>query len=447
MVEISKPLLLLALLTAAAANRVYVHPFGMFALGNGSCENTQVPARRPLQTVSLPSIEDGMVPDPPYTDTEQKGNVTQTTAVLAQLLNFLGQRLYSELRKHEAPNAVFSPVNAYGTLVTFYLGAWGATAGQLQKFLGLEKETDPADCLTPFDGHKVLRTLRYINGLVDGTTDELWTKTWVLSAANLSESFVRGVRELSDTSHTQAADLSQPLRIHSQLNAFMDMASEGKNKLQGINSTSDLLFASSVHFKGKWKTMFRPEATSLQEFWIDDKTSVKVPLMTHTGKHSHLDDKHTKCTVLKLALSSNAYMLLVLPHQGAQLDSIEDMIIVHISEWSQHLKEGLVEVSLPKLSLNVVSDLQGILSGMGLPTLLGTGADFSQLSTKGNFTVGMVLNEVVLDMSEGGSEQQDKPQGAETALKLTFNRPFSFAVIEGSSGAVLLLGRIGNPAK
>ena len=50
----------------------------------------------------------------------------------------------------------------------------------------------------------------------------------------------------------------------------------------------------------------------------------------------------------------------------------------------------LVEVSLPKLALNVVSDLQGILSDMGLPALLGAGADFSQLSPKGNFTVGTV---------------------------------------------------------
>ena len=57
-----------------------------------------------------------------------------------------------------------------------------------------------------------------------------------------------------------------------------------------------------------------------------------------------------------------------------------------------------------------------------------------------------VLNEVVLEMSEEGSEQHDLPQGAEAALKLTFNRPFSFAVMEGNSGAVLLLGRIGNPA-
>lgn len=445
--EITRPLLLITLVTAAAANRVYVHPFTMFALGNGSCVKTQLPAARPPDTVSLASVEDGVEPDPRYAHTEQ-GNVTQMTSVLAQQLNFLGHRLYNALRAQKAPNALFSPVNAYGTLVTFYLGAWGATAGQLQRLLGLGSEEDAADCLSPFDGHKVLHTLRDINGLADGTTDELRTQTWVFSNANLSQSFVQGVRELSDTSHIRAADLSQELGAQSQLNAFMEKTSAGKSKLlfRDISSVSDLLFASSVHFKGKWRTMFRPEATSLQEFWIDDKTSVKVPLMTHTGKYSYLDDQGSKCTVLKLTLSNNAYMLLVLPYEGAQLDPREDRLILQISEWSKDLKEGIVEVSLPKLSLNVVSDLQGILSDMKLPALLGTGANFSQLSMKGNFTVGKVLNEVVLEMSEEGSEQQDKPQGAEAELKLTVNRPFSLAIIEGSSGAVLLLGRVGNPA-
>ena len=91
---------------------------------------------------------------------------------------------------------------------------------------------------------------------------------------------------------------------------------------------------------GKWKTAFRPEATSLREFWTDEKTSVRVPLMTHTGTYGHLNDERRKCRVLKLGLSGNAYMLLVLPHEGVPLDPIEDMLIVHISEWSQHLKEG-----------------------------------------------------------------------------------------------------------
>ncbi|KAJ8248347.1 hypothetical protein GJAV_G00241030 [Gymnothorax javanicus] len=447
MVEISRSLLLIVLLTKVGANRVYVHPFGLFALGNGSCVNTQDPEVRTLQTVSLTPFTDGTEPDPAYTDEEQKGDVTQTTSVLAQLLNFLGQRLYSTLRAQKAPNTLLSPVNAYGTLVTFYLGAWGATAIQLQELLGLARETGAVDCLSPFDGHKVLRTLRDINGFIDGTADELQTETWVFSGANLSESFVRGVREFSDTSFSRAADLSEALHAPSPLNAFMEQTSAQKTNLrfQEGNSTDDLLFASSVHYKAKWKTMFKQEATSPQEFWINDNTSVTVPFMTHVGKHSYLEDKSRQCSVLKLALTSNAYMLLVLPNVGVNLDTIEDMLIVHISEWSQHLKEGLLEVSLPKLSLNAVSDLQRILSDMRLPSLLGPGANFSHFSRKENFTVGEALNEVVLEMSEDGSEQPLTLQSGEAAMTLRVDRPFCFAVVEGSSNAVLLMGRIGNP--
>ncbi|KAG9344336.1 hypothetical protein JZ751_011005, partial [Albula glossodonta] len=447
--EITGPLLLLCLLATTAANRVYVHPFSLFALDNSSCESIQAPPETQVEMVSLMPIEANGTLEPDvriHTDTEQlRQNVTQRASVLAHLLNTLGLRLYGTLRAQNAPNTLFSPVNAYGALVTLYLGASGATAGKLQKLLGLEKKTDTVDCVSPFDGHKVLHTLQNINSLIDGATDELRTQVWVFGTTNISESFARGVQDLSDTSYTRAVDLSQPLQAQAQLNTFIQKTSEGKinNLFQDISSSSDLLFASSVHFKGNWRIAFKPEATSPQEFWIDDKTSIMVPLMTHTGNYKHLNDKTRNCMVLKLPLSGRAYMLLVLPHEGTHLGPVEDQLTAElISTWSQHLKEGVLEVSLPKFSINSVSDLKSILSDMRLPTLLGEGADFSQISRKENFTVGKVLSKVVFETSEEGAEEEDKPQAEETVVKLMVNRPFCFAIVEGNSDAILLLGRI-----
>lgn len=448
--------ILIIWLSSVVTNRVYVHPFGLFALDNVSCETVEAQVEKPLKTVELIHIEpqDSIEPDI-HTQKgveSRKQSITQHISVLASLQNSLGLRLYQALKKQKTTNTLFSPVNTFGTLVNFYLGASKHTAKNLQQFLGLVKETDSEKCVSLFDGHKVLQTIQDISSLAKGTEDELRTVTWtfVSRKADLSEDFALGTQDLSDASYIRAVDFSKPQEAEARVNSFIQPMSSGKIKhlFKDIRPSSDLLFASSIHFKGNWGNAFQPEVTSLQEFWVDEKTSIKVPLMTHTGNYNYLNDKGGKCAVVKLPLSKKTYMLLVLPHEGTHLDHIEAKLSTTlISTWHQHLKEGLLKLSVPKFSIDTVNDLKVTLSHMKLPDLLGRGASFQRLSTKENFTVDQVLNKVTLEMSGDGSEDLDRTQNAGPALKLTVNRPFLFTIVEGNSDAILLLGRVTNPTQ
>lgn len=51
---------------------------------------------------------------------------------------------------------------------------------------------------------------------------------------------------------------------------------------------------------GSWQTAFKPEKNSLQEFHVDDATTVMVPMMTHTGQYRYLNDKVKTCICLLL---------------------------------------------------------------------------------------------------------------------------------------------------
>lgn len=154
---------------------------------------------------------------------------------------------------------------------------------------------------------------------------------------------------------------------------------------------------------GSWKTAFQPEETSTQEFHVDETTTVMAPLMTHTGRYHYLNDKVNKkclmpnvslfvyfsstricscspwnvlwwwagslrllmmsyffltvkvrrCTVVKLSLSKRSYMLLVLPHEGANLHDIESKLGTAVmSDWHQNLQEGWVLSFLKTLNPN-----------------------------------------------------------------------------------------------
>lgn len=135
------PLLVLLLycwLSGNQANRVYVHPFHLFAAENVSCEALQTHTVKPLETLPVAPLDIEVV-TPDSRDLSkldsQRQNITQRTAVLAELLNSLGLRMYQALSsKQQSTNTLLSPVNTYGSLVTFYLGASKKTASSFQVF-------------------------------------------------------------------------------------------------------------------------------------------------------------------------------------------------------------------------------------------------------------------------------------------------------------------------
>ncbi|KAM7385441.1 hypothetical protein PAMP_001524 [Pampus punctatissimus] len=451
-------LLLCCYLSASQANRVYVHPFHLFAAENVSCETLQTQTAKPLQTLPVAPLDiEVLTPDSrdPSNQDGQRQNITQRTAVLAELLNSLGLRMYQALsRKQSSTNTLLSPVNTFGSLVTFYLGASKKTASLFQLLLGLSSGTDGEDCVSLVDGHKVLKTLQSINSLVDdGPKDEITTQVWAFTRqdAQLSEDFIQGTQDFSDSSFIRAVDFSVPQKAEQLVNSFVDKTSDGKVKsiFKDLNSSSNILFITSFNFQGNWRTAFQPEKTSLQEFHVDETTTVMTPLMTHTGQYYYLNDKVRRCTVVKLSLSKRSYMLLVLPHEGTNLHDIESKLRTDLmSGWHQSLQEGLLELSLPKFSMSSVTDLRDLLANMNPEIeakLLGSQAEFSQLSNSKPFTIDKAVNKVLFEMSEEGAVPQDKTQERGIPLKLSINRPFFFSVIEGDSNAILMLGKITNP--
>ncbi|XP_052007335.1 angiotensinogen-like [Xyrauchen texanus] len=453
--EMFLTLLMVFCFAMGMANRVYVHPFNLFSTENISCEVIQNEDHKRLETVHpLTPLQDSIEPDPrPDSTIENLRNLTQRTAVLAELQNSLGIRMYQALsRTQKHANTLLSPLNAFGALVTLYLGASKKTAISYQQLLGLSLESEKPDCAYFMDGHTVLRTLQAISSHVDESRNEFRTLVWTFinSDADLSKDFLRGTQDFSDDSFVRSVDFSQHKEAEVQVNSFIQKTSDSKvkNLFKGVTSKTNLLFASSVHFKGNWKTVFQPEASTEHEFWIDEKSSIKVPFMMHTGDYLYFNDAGRKCSIVKLGLSKRTYMLLVLPHEGASLQDFEKQHLTQvISTWHKHLKEKYLELSLPKFSLTAVTDLRSVLSEMAVEKyLMGSDANFKRLSNKENFTVDKVFNKVVLEMTEGGSGVQNRTQDGRVPHKVTVNRPFFFAIVEGNSNAILMLGKIINPS-
>ncbi|XP_068183404.1 angiotensinogen [Antennarius striatus] len=452
-------LLLYCWLSGSQANRIYIHPFTLFA---GSVVDQCLPmddmALKPVQPIPVAPLDiDILTPDDRDIAQQpaQKPNVTDGMLVLIQPLNMVSLRMYKGLSKRQRnTNTLFSPLGAYGSLATLSMGASMRTTNFFQLFLSVTSGTDQEDCVFLVDGHRIIMNMQKINSLFnDELKNEITTRVWnfIRHDALLSKDYYEGIQEFCDSSFVRGVDFSKPEEAEELVRKFLGKTSDGKVKssFKDLKSNTDLLFLSSVNFKGNWQTAFRPEKTFLQEFYVDETTTVMAPLMTRTGRYEYLIDQTRKCTVVKLHLSTLSYLMLVLPHERSKLRTIESRLLTDIiSSWQRSFHEGLLELSVPKFSMSSVTDLREALMAVNPEIeekLLGLDADFTRMSNINPFTINKVFNEVTFEISGEPGEETEETEETGTPLKLTINRPFFFAVIERNTNAYLMLGKITNP--
>lgn len=75
--------------------------------------------------------------------------------------------------------------------------------------------------------------------------------------------------------------------------------------------------------QAKWKHPFNRYQTQKQEsFSVDERTSLRIPMMHQKEMHRFLYDQDVACTVLQIEYSGNAQALLILPDPG-KMEQVE----------------------------------------------------------------------------------------------------------------------------
>ncbi|NXD79941.1 ANGT protein, partial [Halcyon senegalensis] len=453
-------LCLLACLTAATCDRVYVHPFNLFSFNESTCEEkeslvqegkkTFVPVSIEFQTT--PAYEDDLNSKDKLETLNLSGQGRQKLSYLKDFVYVLGVRFYSALREaRQGQNVLLSPSSLYSSLVSFYLGASNQTADDLQRLLGFVPPSGDPDCTSRVDGHKVLSSLRIIENLVKSGDEELlFSKMLCLFSAPgvpLCQLFVQDLLPSTDALYARAVDFTNPREAAKQINAFVEAKSKGESKclLTDVDPSTNLLFAVDVRLAVNVKQASRLKEP--QEFWVDSNTKILVPVLSVTGTFKYKTDASGTFSVVEVPISKTALLVLLQPINGSDLEHVESQLPLQSPAWLQELSPREIKLTLPELTIEDSSDLQELLADMELPELLGKGADLSKISDA-NLTVGKVINKAFFKLTSDGTDQPEDPAAQKEDvefLDITVNKPFLFAVFEEKSRAMLFLGRVTNP--
>jgi len=125
----------------------------------------------------------------------------------------------------------------------------------------------------------------------------------------------------------------------------------------------------------------------------------------------------------------------------------------HRATITSSLADAQVALALPRFGIETKAELATILVALGMPTAFGDAADFSGITSAERLAISNVIHQANIDVDEKGTEaaaatavvmRESAMPSDQVSVRL--DRPFLFALRDLPTGAILFLGRVGDPS-
>jgi serine protease inhibitor len=345
----------------------------------------------------------------------------------------------------EGGNTCFSPYSVASALTLAARAARGRTREELVALLG-----DPAGQTT---------LLRDAAQLLDegrgGDRPELAVANtlWADDRLPLEDAFKAELAEWPGAAVASAPFEKEPEAARALINDDVGRTTHGLIPQLlppgSIDRDVAAVLVNALYLKTAWKLPFREANTADAPFHAPSGTR-DVPTMRLSERVGYAHAAGWQAVQLVAAGGLQAVVLLPdgdLAEAEAALDQAT------LTNLLDGVGSKLVELALPKISLDVPSSLTGVLRGLGVRTMFTDEADLSGLSPDPRLTVSEVLHQAVLRVDEQGFEG-----AAATALTMRLtsmiiddpvavpvDRPFLLLVRHAGTGALHFIARVVEP--
>jgi serpin B len=380
-----------------------------------------------------------------------QGNLDAPVRAIVEGNRKFALSLYSELRG-QTGNLFLSPFSISTALSMACSGARGQTADQMAAILRL-----PSDCAQSVSGFSALvrelQSVAHAGAYQLNIANGLWSEKDFPFLPDFMSSLRSGygaeIEELDFIHKTEAA--------RATINSWVERRTEGRIKdlfPQGtLNSTTRLVLANAIYFKGKWAASFKSAETGDAPFTASGNRKITVRMMRQTGRFGYLEGGDFQ--VLEMPYQSEKLAMDVfLPRKVDGLDEFErELAPEKLSAWLTKLHRESVQVALPKFKTTSSFGLNSILAAMGMSLAFSRHADFTGMSVRGKeLFLSAVVHKAYADVNEEGTEAA-AATGVGVATKSVMrtiefraDHPFFFLIRDVASGAMLFMGRVENPS-
>ena len=202
--------------------------------------------------------------------------------------------------------------------------------------------------------------------------------------------------------------------------------------------TGDMTLLNVIYYKGIWETPFQTKNTTKSTFNGSSKTST-VDMMHNTSHYAYAYNEISDA--VKLDFGNGAFhAILVLPAENSSLTAAQLSEIINAGYATNYT----VNLSFPKFAYRQTKfDITKLFTDKGVNLnnikVLDNGGRFDSVIQEGL----VQFDETGVELAVISSSGPISP-GPGNEVDLNFNRPFYFFIRDGSTGSMLLAGKINN---
>ena len=206
----------------------------------------------------------------------------------------------------------------------------------------------------------------------------------------------------------------------------------------------------AIFFNGTWQSKFDARNTKEENFRGYTRNIQKVQMMRQVKKFYYSENDTFKA--IDLPYGNGTYrMMVLLPNEGKSIDDMmKGLNAEKVMNLGHDMEECLVNLKLPKFTIEQNLSLNGIISELGAPSIFNPAkADFSRFAS-GDFYVSKMLQKAKIEVSERGT----KAAAVTAAIMLTSaapmevrhvdfhaDHPFVYMIQDTQSGGILFMGQ------
>jgi serpin B len=219
-----------------------------------------------------------------------------------------------------------------------------------------------------------------------------------------------------------------------------------------INDMTRLVLTNAIYFNAAWQYPFDEKATSDGQFYLLDGSSVTVPMMKQTESFGYA--KGANYEAVELPYSGQELSMVILLPKAGQFDAFENSLDAELVKTIiGQLETNEVSLTMPKFEYESSFGLKQALSTLGMGIAFTSDADFSGMDGNHDLLIQDVLHKAFVSVDEAGTEAA-AATGVIVGLtaipaqpaQVTIDRPFLFLIRDISTGSIIFVGRVLNPA-
>ncbi|KAL3617812.1 hypothetical protein CASFOL_038133 [Castilleja foliolosa] len=350
-------------------------------------------------------------------------------------------------------NLVFSPLSIQVVLAMIAAGSDGSTRDQLLRYLNSKSVQDLRSQASQ------LVTQLFADGApLGGPRLSFANGAWVDQSLTLVPAYKQIVENDFRSAVNRVDFQSKAADVEQEVNTWAEKETSGLIKKilpkNAVASSTQLILANAVYFKGAWSEKFDPSLTKDRHFFLLNGSSVQVPFMTSQEDqyirsfddfkvlslpYEQGDDKRRFAMHFFLPNAKDG-----LPALVEKVSSTSGFIELHLP----YRKEEVRHFHIPKFKINFGFEASKALTGHGL--------DFPFLCSEiGDSTVGfeIIFHKTFIQVNEEGTEAAAASAAVDMAFSLfdfdpidfVADHPFLFVVREDMTGVVLFFGQVLDP--